>query len=293
MVKQLKILAIIVLLVKFSGFILNAQFYNGLEMIFGKNRVQYSDFYWSFYRFNNFDVYFNQFGKNIAQYTALYTEEKLIEIENYFDYKLEKRLILIIYNKLTDFRQGNIGLVTGEQTENLGGVTKILDNKVFLFYEGDHKLLERQINQAIAEIVVTEMLIGNSVRDKVTSMASLNLPDWYIKGLILYVADEWNPQLEDKLKDGVLSRKYRKFAKLTDEDAVIAGHSIWRYLAITYGRSIIPSMVYLTRLNKNSNKGFFNVLGIKMRHLVKEWDSYYHSQYCGQYEMLTFQMKGK
>ena len=102
-------------------------------MTFGKNRIQYNDFYWSFYRFEDFDVYFNQFGKNLAQYTALYAQNQIVEIENFFDYKLDKRLIFIIYNKLTDFRQSNIGLITGEETENLGGVTKILDNKVFIY----------------------------------------------------------------------------------------------------------------------------------------------------------------
>ncbi|MBN2520648.1 MAG: hypothetical protein JXB17_09105 [Bacteroidales bacterium] len=271
----------------------NSQFYNGLEMTFGKNRLQYNDFIWSYYRFENFDAYFNQFGKNLAQYTAKYAQDKIIEIENFFDYKLDKRLIFIIYNKLTDFRQSNIGLITGEETENLGGVTKILDNKVFIYYEQDHRQLERQINKAICEVIITEMLVGNNIRDRVTNLASLNLPDWYVKGLISYIAEEWNVEFENKLKDGILSGKYRKFSKLTDEDAIIAGHSLWRYLALTYGKSIIPSIIYLTRLNKNSNKGFFNVLGIKMKHLIKEWEDYYFKQYCNQYEMAEFDETGK
>src|SRR3972149_4952252 len=124
--KQLQIIIFLVLYMCLTFRWLNAQFYNGTEMVFGKNRVQYNDFYWSFYRFEDFDAYFNQFGKNLAQYTAIYAQDKIIEIENYFDYKLDKRLIFIIYNKLTDFRQSNIGLITGEQTENLGGVNNIL-----------------------------------------------------------------------------------------------------------------------------------------------------------------------
>ena len=55
----------------------NSQFYNGLQMQFGKNRIQYgqsdileSDFYYSFYRFDQFDVYFNPDGQDLAEYVG-------------------------------------------------------------------------------------------------------------------------------------------------------------------------------------------------------------------------------
>ena len=34
----------------------HAQFYNGMNMTFGKNRVQWKDFHWSYYTYDNFDV---------------------------------------------------------------------------------------------------------------------------------------------------------------------------------------------------------------------------------------------
>ncbi|MDZ7848634.1 MAG: hypothetical protein U5L96_18895 [Owenweeksia sp.] len=34
------------------------QFYYGLRQDFGKNRVQFHEFDWTFYRFEQFDVYF-------------------------------------------------------------------------------------------------------------------------------------------------------------------------------------------------------------------------------------------
>jgi len=37
--------------------------------------------------------------------------KRLAEIEDYFDYKLDKRLIFIIYNKQAEYQQSNIGLV--------------------------------------------------------------------------------------------------------------------------------------------------------------------------------------
>jgi hypothetical protein len=116
----------------------SAQFYNGHQMTFGKNRVQYNDFYWSFQRYDRFDTYFNQFGQPIAEYTAKFAEKELSRIENLFDYNLDKRIIFIVYNKLSDFRQSNIGLVTGKPENNIGGVTQIDRNKVFIYFEGDY-----------------------------------------------------------------------------------------------------------------------------------------------------------
>ena len=40
-----------------------AQFYNGMQMSFGKNRVQYKTNFWTYYRFDKFDVYFYTGGK--------------------------------------------------------------------------------------------------------------------------------------------------------------------------------------------------------------------------------------
>ena len=57
MVKTIKI-ACIMLVVWVFSFPASAQFYNGSQITFGKNRVQYTDFLWTYFRFNNYDVYY-------------------------------------------------------------------------------------------------------------------------------------------------------------------------------------------------------------------------------------------
>ena len=105
--------AFLILLLVFS-LQLPGQFYYGTQMDFGKNRVQYNDFYWYFYRYDKFDTYFNQQGKALANYTADFLSEEIARAEEFFDYTFESRLIFIVYNKLSDFRQSNIGLVSGK-----------------------------------------------------------------------------------------------------------------------------------------------------------------------------------
>ena len=256
-----------------------AQFYNGHQMVFGKNRVQYTNFYWQYYRFEKFDVYFNQFGQDLALYTEWFANQEIKRLESLLDYSIDRRIIFLVYNKLSDFRQSNIGLVTGNEEYNTGGVTRIVNNKVFLYYEGDHKKFQHQISAAIAEVILTEMLYGNELRENMANSTLINLPDWFTKGLLSYLSENWSVEIEDRVKDGVLSGKYKKFNRLTGDDAVYAGHSIWRYIEKTYGRSVIPNIVYITRINKNARNGFLYVLGASIKDISVEWLAYYKDKY--------------
>jgi len=272
----------LIIIVIASIFYLNAggQFYNGHQMTFGKNRVQYYDYYWMFYRFDDFDCYFNEFGRELAQYTADYATEKLGEIEDFFDYSLEKRLVFIIYNKNAEYKQTNIGLVTSdEDSYNTGGFSRIIENKVMLYYEGDHVAFTKQIASVITESIINEMLYNADVKDRVASSSVITLPDWFLKGLINYVSYGWDYEAENRVKDGFKSRKYKNINNLEYEDAIFAGLSFWRFIGLQYGDALIPNIIYLTKVYKHIDDGFLYVIGKDLKDLLKEWKEYYVNEY--------------
>lgn len=272
------ILAAVFLLIPTS---LLAQFYNGHQMKFGKNRVQYNTFYWKFYRFEKYDVYSYEEGTELSLYVADFVKDEMVRIERFFDYDFEKRLIFIVYNKMSDFKQSNVGQMLNNEEEdaNIGGMTRIIQNKIFVYFEGDHKKLERQITQSISEALVYEMLYGNEFKDNFSSSTLLNLPEWYIPGLVSYISNPWDFELENRVKDGITDRRFTKFNKLEGPDALYAGHSFWKYIADTYGESVIPNILYLTRINKNTNTGFLYVLGLPLKDLSDEWLGYYYQMF--------------
>ena len=227
----------------------SGQFYNGLQMNFGKNKVQYVDFYWQFYRFNDFDCYFNEYGRDLAQFTAAYATKKLAEIEDFFDYTLEKRMIFIIYNKNAEFKQSNIGLVTfDEDSYNTGGFNRIIKNKVMLYYDGDHEAFKRQIEASITEVIINEMLYNADIKDRISSSSLIYMPDWYIKGLVRYVGHGWDYEAENRVKDGLKSGKFKNINHLEYDDAIDAGESFWRFIGKKYGNALIPNIIYLTKI---------------------------------------------
>ncbi len=240
-------------------------------MQFGKNRVQYDDRFWSFMKYKNYDTYFYLGGIDLAAYTGRVADKDLEEIEKLFDYKLDGRIQFIIYNKLSDAKQTNIALETDDQSNNTGGVTKIVGNKVFLYFTGDHDKLHQQIREGIARVLIDQIMYGGDVKDRIQNAALLSLPDWYMNGLVSYVARPWDVQIDNRVRDGVINKKFLKFNRLSGMDAIYAGHSIWKYIVDTYTESSISNLLYMTRINRNIENSLMYVLGINMKELSLNW----------------------
>lgn len=247
-----------------------AQFYNGSQTTFGQNRVQYDDFYWQFYRFDRFETYFYTGGKSLAEHTAKYVNAKIPELEKFLDYYLDERVQFIIYNKQSHFRQSNIGLSTTEGS-NIGGVTRIVGSKVFIYFDGDYGTFEQQIDAGLLKVLIYQMLYGGNWKEVLRNSALLNLPEWYLNGLISYLTDPNNPRIHAQLKDGILSNNFQKFNALSNEEALVAGHGLWKYIDETFGKHVISNILYMTKVSREINDGFALILGVPLEDLYKDW----------------------
>lgn len=248
-------------------------------MKFGKNRVQFDKFEWFYFRFQKFDTYFVAGSKDVALKTAAIVNKTLDEIETFFEHQLKKRIVFVIYQNLSDFRQSNIGLNTGDEQYNIGGVTKVVDNIAFIYVEGDAASLEVQVKSALANIILNEMLYGEDFTSKVANNTLINMQSWYIDGLLRFVSKDWNSESDNLTRNAINSGKFENLNHLSGEDAAIAGHAIWNYVAKIYGKQVIPNIVYLTRVTKNTESGFLYVLGISMTMLQQSMADYYKAQY--------------
>ena len=257
---------------------MQAQFYNGSNMTFGKNRVQYREFLWTYYKFDDFDTYFYLNGKELAQYTARYARQQIPLIENKMESHLDKRIKFIIFNTLTDLKQSNIGLITNENY-NTGGVTHIIGSKVFLYFDGNNIHFEDEIRAGISEVMFNQMMFGGSLGKQVKTSTFFSFPDWYRIGIISWLSKDWDVEYDNRVRDGILSGRYKKVNNLKGEDAVFAGHSLWRYIAIQYGKAAVSNIIHMTSVSNSIDKGILYVLGIPFKTLVVEWRSFYEKEY--------------
>lgn len=268
-------LCVILLVVTYTA---KGQFYTGSQMNFGRARLQYNDFLWFYYMFDDFDTYFYKNGKELAQHAAEYAEQELPKIEKMLEVELRGRMQFIVFNNMSDFRQSNVGQVSSDNY-NTGGVTQILGMKVFLYFDGDYRNFNQQIRAGIVRIMLSQVMFGSSIGNQVKNNTLLTLPDWYHEGLISFLSEPWNTDIDNRVRDGILTNKYAKYNRLTGDDARYAGHSIWRFIGEKYGRSAIASIVYMARVSRNVEKGFLYVLGVSFKNLVEEWQNYYLNRY--------------
>ena len=239
--------------------------------------MQYDYFEWKYYRYNQYETYFYTGGKELAIYTAKVARGYLKEQEDMFEYHLKDKIQFIIYNKHSHFRQSNVGLSL--ENGELGGITNLMGSKVYIYFNGDHADFDRQIKSGIAQVLINQQVYGSKWTQVIRNSSLLSLPDWYAKGLTSYLAENWSPEIENSVRDGIVSGKYKKFNRLTGKEEIIAGHSIWSYIINTYGEAVIPNILYMTRVTQSIDKGFLYVLGVSTKSLTNEWLQYYTTEY--------------
>lgn len=256
-----------------------AQFYSGSQMTFGRNRIQYTkDRKWSYYRFNDFDTYYYKGGQSLAIYASSYADQQIKIIGRKLDFVPDSKIRFLIFNDLSDLKETNIGLITDEEY-NVGGVTHVINNKIFLYFDGTHKDFEQQIKRGIAQVYLNEMMFGGSTGSKIKNSILLSFPQWYTDGLISYMAEDWSTELDDKLRDGITSGAFKKFDRLDRTDKRIVSQSLWKFIEIKYGRKSVSDVIYMAKINRSIDNGYLYVLGISFDELLREWLDYYTETY--------------
>ena len=259
----------------------HAQFYTGSSQTFGRKRVQYNRFFWTYYRFDGFDVYFTARGKNLALYTANYVQNHLDEMENLVGFQSQAGLKFIVFSRLSDMKQSNIGYLdeNTEANSNTGGITRFLDNKVFLYFDGDYVDFERQIRQGIAELLVSQAITGAKTGAQYRSSYLMDLPRWFTGGLASYYSCPWNEEMDERMATAIQRKDYKYFSFMDGEEAVFAGHSFWNFVAETYGPEAVSRCIRVVASERRINKTFQIALGIKYKEVIKLWRNYYLTRY--------------
>lgn len=236
---------------------------------FGKNRVQYKKISWKYYQTRNFNTYYHDGGLALGKFVAQIAEEEIASVEEFVEYGLQRRANIVVYNSFTEFKQSNIGI--GIDWQNTGGVTKLVNNKMVVFYNGNLNELRIKIRQGIAQILVQNMLFGDDLGEFASNQALLDLPKWLTDGYVAYAGENWSPKLDDQLKSALLSGKYKSFYQFAFAEPQLAGHSFWRFIGEKYKKDNITYFLYLSRIYKSLNAASLKITKQKFKDLLQEF----------------------
>ncbi|MDP1842286.1 MAG: hypothetical protein Q8K64_02610 [Sediminibacterium sp.] len=279
-----KALFFIVLVFPFLG---NAQV-NSVE--FGKNRVQHTKFTWKFYQSPNFNVYSTQGGVELGKFVAQVAEEELHSIENFVEYSLQRRANIVIYNNYNDYKSTNIGL--GIELQTPGGTTKLVNNKLVVYFDGNHAHLRDMVRQGIARVLTDNLLFGDDIGEFASNQALLDLPKWMVDGYVAYAGEAWNTEKDDELKSAILSGRYSSFYQFAFEKPQLAGHAFWNYIGEKYRKENITYLLYLSRIYKNVNNACLRICKKKFKEVLADFMLFQQERYIKDIRNRRNQVKG-
>ena len=236
---------------------------------FGKNRLQFKKMKWKYYQTPNFNTYFNQNGQPLAKYVCQVAEKELTGIEQQVEYGMQRRTNIVLYNSFNEMEQSNIGLDIDWQST--GGTTKLVNNKMIVYYTDDHSKLRIQIRQGIARVLVENILFGDDLGEFAANQTLLDLPAWLTDGYINYVAEPWNTELDDQLKSAILSGRYTNFYNLAFEKPDLAGRAFWYYFANRYKKENVTYFLYLARVYRNTNTAALRICKKKFKEVLADF----------------------
>ena len=258
-------------------------YYSGISQVnaveFGKNRIQYKKFTWKFYQSPNFNTYFNQGGLELAKFVLQTAEQELPGIEAQVEYSLQRNINIVVYDNYNDYRSTNIGLGTELMSAQGGGLTKLVNNKMIVYFDGNHANLKRQIRQGIARVLLDNQLFGDDIGEFASNQALLDLPQWLTDGYVSYIAERWSTDKDDQLKSAMLSDSYKNFYQFAFEKPELAGPAFWFYIDEKYRKENVAYFLYLARIYKSLNSASQRIAKKKFKALLSDFMDYEQDKY--------------
>ena len=236
---------------------------------FGKNKVQYKRFNWSFIQTDHFDVYFYQDGAPIANFTAVAAESAYASISKTMRYQLNNRVAIMVYNSHNDFQQTN---VIGEYLEEgIGGVTELFKNRVVLPFEGNYKQFRHVIHHELVHAVMNDMFYGGSIQSIISNNIRIQLPLWISEGFAEYEALRWDINSDMFIRDAALNTYLPPIEYLNGYFAYRGGQSVFYYIANKYGDQKIGEILHKIKSLRNVDAGFKSSIGLTVEELSERW----------------------
>ncbi|RKY58034.1 MAG: biopolymer transporter Tol [Candidatus Neomarinimicrobiota bacterium] len=244
---------------------------------FGKNKVRYDQYDWSYIQTDHFDIYFHDKGEELARFAAPVAEEVVSEISRVLNWRLRKRVSVIIYNSHSDFQQTNV--TQGYLTEGILGFTELLKNRSVLAFDGSINSFRHLIRHELVHVVVNDMIYGGSIQSVISGRVRLQIPLWMNEGLAEYISMGWDTNADMILRDIATNNDIPNIRELDYYLAYKGGQSVYRFIADRYGVQKIGEIWANMKGRSSAEKGIEKSIGLNMEELTEAWHKWVRKKY--------------
>jgi Tol biopolymer transport system component len=236
---------------------------------FGQNKVQYRKFDWKYIQSPNFDVYYYD-TKYLAEETAHWAEEALVSIQKTLNYKINKRISLIIYKSHNEFQQTNV--IYQYMPEGVGGVTELMKNRVVLPFEGKQYQFKHVIHHELVHAVLNDMFYGGTLQSALSSGQRIEFPLWMNEGLAEYESiGDMNTQTDMFMRDVSLSDYLVGLERLNGYYAYRGGQTFYWYVAEKYGQEKVGDLINKLRVYGTVDNAFKSAFKMSFEDFSEQW----------------------
>jgi len=240
-----------------------------LQAKYGKNKVQYKGMEWSFIQTPHFDIYFYEGGESIAYYAAEVAEKSYNQISYQLNWKLSKRISILLYNSHNDFQQTNVTL--DYLQEGVGGFTELFKNRVVMPFEGSYEQFRHVLHHEMTHAIVNDLIFGGNVQSIVSGKMRVNIPLWLAEGYAEYSSLDWDSRADMIIRDAALNGNLPPVQYLNYYMAYKGGQSVVRYIGETFGVERIGEIFHETRHFKDVPKAIEHTLRLDLNTLTEKW----------------------
>ncbi|MCZ7614474.1 MAG: peptidase MA family metallohydrolase [Ignavibacteriaceae bacterium] len=236
---------------------------------FGKNKVQFKYFDWYFIQTKHFDIYFNNKGETLAEFTAHASEDALAKILNSFNYSVNSRITIIVYNSQNDFQETNV--TDSYLSEGIEGFTELFKNRVVVQFHGSYKQFRHLIHHELVHAVINDMFYGGSLQNIISNNITVQIPLWFNEGMAEYQALGWDEDTDMFIRDAAINEYLPDVQNLSGYFAYRGGQAVFYYIAKRYGKEKIGEIINAMRSLGNVDAAFKQTIGLNIKEFNERW----------------------
>ena len=236
---------------------------------FGKNKTQYKVFDWKYIESQHFDVYYDKGSKYLAEFAAETLEESLLSIQNTLNYRITKRIAVIIYDSHNDFQQTNV--IDVYLSQGIGGVTELYKNRVIVPFQGEYSQFNHVLHHELVHAVLNDMFYGGNIQTAITT-TNFSIPLWMNEGLA-----EWeslggmNIETDMYMRDLSMNDQIPELETISGYAAYRCGQTFYAYVASKYGKNKVTELINKLKIFRNLDMAFENSFGMNIKDFSENW----------------------
>jgi Tol biopolymer transport system component len=259
-----------VLLAVLAMLVVSPTFIQAQETYFGKNKVRYRDFDWSYIQTRRFDIYFYEDSYELAKFSAAVLESSYVEVSRELNYLIQDRIPVFLYNSPNDFQQTNI--TSSLLPEGVGGFTEIFKNRMVLPFNGSYEDFRHVLHHELTHAVTFDLLYGNNLSSLISRNRLFQIPLWYAEGYAEYSSRHgWDYHSDMFMRDAAINGYLQPIGYIGGYMAYRQGQAMVKYLADTYGEEKLGMVLRKGKIHLSMNKALKETYGITEKELWEEF----------------------